>query len=69
MFFGTHLCSASLRRTHHCTTTSLVRTIDVRTNDVANSKSGFPCFWNCTTHDAAIVVPPHNDDSDPSSAE
>jgi hypothetical protein len=47
----THLCAArifaphaSLRRTHHRTTTSIVRT-----NDVANSKSGFLFFKKCTT--------------------
>jgi hypothetical protein len=55
---------ASLRCTHQYTTTSLVRT-----NDVANSKSGFPCCCKCTTDGAAIVVPLHNDDSDPSSAQ
>ena len=66
MLFATHasLQRASLRRTHHRTSTSVVRTIGV-----ANSKSEFPSFGKCTTDGAAIAVPPHNDNSDSSSAQ
>jgi len=56
-------CGA-LRCTDRCTITAVVRT-----NDVANAKSGFPCYGKCTTDGVPIVVSLHSDDSDPGSAQ